>query len=86
MARKNVKQEFQPSGDISRIIPLGSQKWAYLMDYTGKTLHFKRDTQEFVDACILNDEKMNGKITRDLIKLKWNDVIDRMKAYSTDAV
>jgi len=79
VARKNVKQEFQPSGDISRIISLGSGKWAYLMNYQGKTLHFKRDAQNFVDACIENDEKMSGKILKDLRKLGWDDVIEKMK-------
>ena len=79
MARKNVKQEFQPSSDVSRIISLASGKWAYLMNYKGKTLHLKRDTQEFIDACIENDEKMPGKIVKDLSRLGWDDVIEKMK-------
>jgi|GEM_PF-5854240 len=80
MAKKNVKQEFQPSPDVSRIIPLASGKWAYLMNHKGKTLHLKRDTQEFVDACIENDEKMSGKIIKDLEKLGWTDVIEKINA------
>jgi hypothetical protein len=78
LRKKNVKQEFQPSGDVSRVVSLGAGSWAYLMDYNGKTLHFKRDSKLFIDACIENDEKMGGKISRDLVRLGWDDVVEKM--------
>lgn len=69
---------FQPSGESKRIIPLNEGKNAYLKDFNGKTLRFDRYSDEFIAACILNDEKMLGKITRELELLGWTDILEKM--------
>jgi hypothetical protein len=77
--RGNKKQApFQPSGETTRVVSLGKGTWAYVFDAKGKTHHIKRDSEEMVSVCAENDETLGGKITRDLEKLGWTDIIEKM--------
>jgi hypothetical protein len=69
---------YQPSGEVTRIVPLGGGSWAYLFNQYGKTLHMKRDSEEFAQACKDADDAMNGRIIRELESLEWFDVIKKM--------
>ena len=80
MSRKVKQAEFQPSGEVKRIIPLGDNNWAYLVNHEGKTMHFNRLDPLFVQECIKTNEKMSGKVVRDLDALGWTDVVEKMGA------
>lgn len=77
--RGNKKQApFQPSGETTRVVSLGNETWAYVFDAKGKTHHIKRDSDEMISLCVENDEALGGKITRDLQKLGWEDILEKM--------
>ena len=84
MARPKLKKDdkFQPSGEVQRIISLGGGRWAYLKNSLGKTLRMKRNSEEFIAACVKEDEILSGKIRRDLESLGWEDVLEKMNDYS----
>jgi len=80
VARKVKQAEYQPSGEVKRVIPLGDNNWAYLVNHEGKTMHFNRLDALFIEECIKTDEKMSGKVVRDLDALGWTDVIEKMNS------
>ena len=83
MARpRGSKKEagFQPSGETTRVLSLGGGTWAYVFDAKGKTHHVKRESEQMISICVENDETLNGKIRRDLQKLGWEDVLEKMKS------
>jgi hypothetical protein len=69
---------YQPSGEVRRIISLDNGSWAYLFTQHGKTLHIRRDSEEFVTACKSANEALNGRIIKELELLEWFDVIEKM--------
>jgi len=82
MAGKVKQQEYQPSGEVKRIVPLGNNEYADLFNHEGKTMHCKRSDQSFVDACTETDERVGGRVRRDLTALQWFDVIEKMDSNS----
>lgn len=76
--KKNQAAEFQPSGDVHRIISLGQGTWAYVSDEKGKTHHLKRTSLAMAMTCKSVDEALGGKIRAELEALGWYDVIRRM--------
>ena len=74
MAIKKKAAEYQPHGDVTRIISLGGGTWAYLSDHKGKLHHLRRDSEEFVTLCKEVDEAVGGKIVQELEALGWTDV------------
>jgi len=76
--RPKKQEAFQPSRETSRIIPCEAG-YAYISDQFGKTRHLKRDSEEFIQACISADEFFDGKITSELMSLNWTTVLERMK-------
>ena len=75
--KKNL--EFQPHGDIKRIVSLGGGTWAYISDHKGKLHHLKRDSDDFTAKCKEVDEVLGGKIVQELRLLGWDDVVERME-------
>jgi len=70
--KKNKKLlEYQWSGDISRIIPLGDNA-ARLTNEIGKSYNYDRNSIEFKEECERLDAIMEGKITIELKQLGWN--------------
>lgn len=69
---KFKKGEYEWSGDVSRIIPL-KNNFCYVQDEKGKLHHLKRDSSEFYELIKSLDNIMNGKITRELNQLGWNE-------------
>jgi hypothetical protein len=45
-------------------------------------MHFKRSDQSFIDACTETDERVGGRVRRDLTALQWFDVIEKMDSNS----
>ena len=68
-----------PQEPLFQTLEQGADSLAFRQLFYFLNLHLKRDTQEFIDACIENDEKMPGKIVKDLSRLGWDDVIEKMK-------
>jgi hypothetical protein len=80
MARKKVKEVYQPSGDVRRIVSLCNGEWAYIADELGKNHHLKTSSDEFAEKCRAVDEALGGRITRELQQLGWDFVLDKMEA------
>lgn len=69
--KKNKKLlEYQWSGDVSRIIPLGDNN-ARLTNELGKSYNYDRDSIQFKEECERLDAVMEGKISRELKELGW---------------
>ena len=69
--KKNKKLlEYQWSGDVSRIIPLGNNT-ARLTNELGKSYNYDRDSIQFKEECERLDTIMEGKISRELQQLGW---------------
>lgn len=71
---KKKKGEYEPHGDISRIIPLHNN-YCYITDEKGKLHHCKRDSDEFYQVARKINEVMNDKITRELNELGWEEQV-----------
>ena len=82
MARRIKKQEeYQPSGDIKRIISLGSGKYAYLIDEKGKCHHMSTDDPDFITRCFEINEKLDGRIVRQLKAMGWDHFAESVLQY-----
>lgn len=80
MATRKKKEKlgaFQPSGDVSRIIPCQGG-WAYISDHNGRNHHLKIEEEEFIRVARETDEALNGKIKRELEALGWTQVLEAM--------
>ena len=75
-AKKN-KGEYEWTGDLSRVVPLGDN-YCYIRDDKGKTLHLKRDAVETIEILRHLDSVMEGKITRELTKLGWTETLEKL--------
>ena len=76
--RKGKEVPFQPSGEVSRIIPCRGGH-AYLSDHLGRTHHLKYDSDDFAELCVQEDEFFSGKIVEELMGLGWTNVVDNME-------
>lgn len=76
--RKVKLGEFQPSGDITRVVSLGQGTFAYVFDQKGKTHHLKRSSDAMAVVCRSTDRALGGKIRERLAEMGWEDVIERM--------
>lgn len=70
MATKKKSSEYQWSGDIRRIIPIGGGN-ARLTNELGKSMNYSRDSPLFKEECERLDVIMDGKISRELKDLGW---------------
>lgn len=85
MARRAKKQEeYQPSGDIQRIISLGNGKYAYLIDEKGKLNHMSTDDPDFVARCFEINEKLDGRIVRQLQAMGWDHFAEAVLQYENN--
>ena len=70
-AKKSKKLgEFEWSRETRRVIPLQANH-VYIFDDKGKRRHLKRDSEEFNQTVAELDEKMDGRITREMKELGW---------------
>jgi hypothetical protein len=78
VARKGKESPYQPSGEVDRIISLGGGTYAYVFDANGKTHHLRRDSDAMVAVCREADAAMGGRISAQLTRMGWTDVVERM--------
>lgn len=80
MPIKKKQMEYQPHGEVSRVISLNNGEHAYVINEKGKLKHLKTNTKEFIDVCAEADSKLGGWIERDLRRLGWDDKADLVAA------
>lgn len=74
---KLKKGEYEWSGDVRRIIPL-KNNYCYVQDEKGKLHHLTRDSEEFYSLAKHLNEVMNGKISKELNELDWQDQLAKL--------
>ena len=68
---KKKALEYQYSGEVKRVIPLGGGTWCYLLDENGKSHHVKRGSDEYTNEVKRLDGIMDNKISKELEALGW---------------
>jgi hypothetical protein len=74
---KGKKGEYEWSSDLRRIIPL-KNNYCYVNDEKGKTHHLRRDSEEFYTLIKHLDEVMNGRLTKELQDLNWQEQLNTL--------
>ena len=78
MAIKKKQMEYQPHGEVNRVISLDEGRWAYVINEKGKLKHLRTDSNLFIDTCAKADIALDGWIERDLRRLGWDDLADKV--------
>ena len=71
MRRQTKPEQYQYSSEVKRVIPLGGGEYCYISDENGKSKHYKRGSDEYINEIMRLDPIMNGKITKELEDLGW---------------
>ena len=79
MAIKKKQAEYQSTGDLNRIISLGGGKYAYLIDENGKLNHMSTDDPAFILRCAEVNDKLDGRIVRQLRDMDWEHIADAVE-------
>lgn len=77
--KKKASDVYQAHGEVTRIVSLANGSWAYLTDANGKLHHERRASNSFALLCAELDAALDGRASRELQELGWDDVLVKLK-------
>jgi hypothetical protein len=80
MARPRGQEQFQPSGEVTRVVSLNGGTWMYVFGPDGKTRHLRRDDPAVIEVCG-ETHRVTGNVVETLRGLGWDDLADAVSIW-----